>query len=471
MAEANTPVTPDEPEKADVTAQADNLTAPVTPDIGESGGAGLPPLGNSAPDVSDTPGEAASETVEKTADRDNTEPEAPADEAPAPAKGRGGRPPKTDRPDIEPTPDKPGKQKQAENIGGGASGSPAPATEEAQGGPSLAEQKRKMEQELREKYGIPRSGKAVEPWVAPEVEQVVRIPHEKLHSFKDHPFNVDKNAKYMAFVSSIRAHGVTQPAVVRPKGKDNFEIISGHRRDEGSKDAQIPYTPCIIRALNDDQAIQQMVEDNVNNREISTMELARALSMQLDSIKRQGARDAMRIEEVTDKTDENINKRSNEIIAERNGMSVTNVKRYISLNNLIPAMQEFAEGKVVDKNVKLKLDFTTAVLLSNLTPKNQEYLAMAIDSMQTTPSGAQAKRMRELEKEGVLNGDTISGIMTEEKREERQVIFNTQELGKYFGPEKSPKEMKDTILKLLDEYAEKNPLEKVAPTKSKEAEK
>ena len=167
------------------------------------------------------------------------------------------------------------------------------------------------------------------------MEQVVRIPHEKLHSFKDHPFNVEKNAKYMAFVSSIRAHGVTQPAVVRPKGKDSFEIISGHRRDEGSKDAQIPYTPCIIRALNDDQAIQQMVEDNVNNREISTMELARALSMQLDSIKRQGARDAMRIEEVTDKTDENINKRSNEIIAERNGMSVTNVKRYISLNNLI----------------------------------------------------------------------------------------------------------------------------------------
>jgi ParB/RepB/Spo0J family partition protein len=104
---------------------------------------------------------------------------------------------------------------------------------------------------------------------------------------------VEKNPKYLAFVASIRAHGVTQPAIVRPDGKDGYEIISGHRRDEGSKDAEIPFTPCIVRALNDEQAIQQMVEDNVNNREIGIMELARALNMQLNSIKRQGARAAL----------------------------------------------------------------------------------------------------------------------------------------------------------------------------------
>ena len=148
-------------------------------------------------------------------------------------------------------------------------------------GPSREEQKAKLEQELRKKYGIPKTDKPVEPFVIPEVEQTVRIPHEQLHAFKNHPFNVEKNAKFMAFVSSIRAQGVTQPAIVRPDDKGGYEIISGHRRDAGSIEAGIPYTPCIIRALTDEQAIQQMVEDNVNNREVSTMELAKALKMQL----------------------------------------------------------------------------------------------------------------------------------------------------------------------------------------------
>lgn len=127
--------------------------------------------------------------------------------------------------------------------------------------PELAERKRKLEKELREKYGIPKSDTPAKPWVAPEEEKVVRIPHEKLHPFKGHTFNVEKNAKFMAFVASIRAHGVTQPVIVRPDGKDTYEIISGHRRDQGGIEAGIPYSPCIVRALNDEQAIQQMVED------------------------------------------------------------------------------------------------------------------------------------------------------------------------------------------------------------------
>jgi ParB-like chromosome segregation protein Spo0J len=203
----------------------------------------MPPV-SPTPDIADVPDKAEKKAVEQ----DKAGPEAPGDEAPTPAKGRG-RQSRADRPEQEPKPDKPGKQKQAENIGGAS----APNKEEAQNGHSLAEQKRKLEQELREKYGIPKSSKPVEKWVAPEEEKVVRIPHEKIRPFKDHPFNVEKNAKYLAFVSSIRAHGVTQPAVVRPSGKGDFyEMISGHRRDEGSKDAGIPYTPVIIRALNDE---------------------------------------------------------------------------------------------------------------------------------------------------------------------------------------------------------------------------
>lgn len=315
-------------------------------------------------------------------------------------------------------------------------------------GPTLEERKQKLEKELREKYGIPKTDKPIEPWIAPEVEQVVRLPHEKLHSFKDHPFNVEKDAKFMAFVASIRAHGVTQPAIVRPDGKDGYEIISGHRRDLGSIEAEIPYTPCIIRALNDEQAIQQMVEDNVNNRDIGTMELAKALKMQLEAIKHQGARQALEGQDFTS----DIDKRSNEIVAERNGMSVKQVQRHIALTRLVPSLQQMVDGKAVEGNKALKIAFTPAVEISYIKPKNQEYIAIAIEGQQSTPSLAQAQRMRKLEQEGMLKADVIDGIMLEEKKEVDKVIISSQELAQYFGKDKTPRDMKDQILKLLDEW-------------------
>ena len=334
-------------------------------------------------------------------------------------------------------------------------------------GPSREEQKAKLEQELRKKYGIPKTDKPVEPFVIPEVEQTVRIPHEQLHAFKNHPFNVEKNAKFMAFVSSIRAQGVTQPAIVRPDDKGGYEIISGHRRDAGSIEAGIPYTPCIIRALTDEQAIQQMVEDNVNNREVSTMELAKALKMQLEAIKHQGAREALEGQNFS--TD--VDKRSNEVIAERNGMSVKQVQRHIALTRLIPPLQDMVDGKVIGADGKpLKIAFTPAVELSYIKPKNQKYIAVAIDGQQSTPSLSQAQRLRKLDNENMLNGDVIDGIMLEEKKEVDKVIISGMELEKYFGKEKTPQEMKDQIIKLLDDWKGKQkeqakPEKKAAPEK------
>lgn len=318
--------------------------------------------------------------------------------------------------------------------------------------PELAERKRKLEKELREKYGIPKTDALAEPWVAPEEEKVVRIPHEKLHAFKGHTFNVEKNAKFMAFVASIRAHGVTQPVIVRPDG-DNYEIISGHRRDQGGIEAGIPYSPCIVRALNDEQAIQQMVEDNVNNRDISTMELARSLKVQLDSIKRQGAREALADKNLAADADEKIGKRSNEIIAERNGMSIKQVQRHIALTKLTPALQEYVDGKLgADKKKTIQLAFIPAVELSYIKPEHQNYIAVAIEGQQSTPSLSQAKRLRELDKKGLLNPDVIDGILMEEKKEADKVILSSQELSEYFGKDKTPREMKDTIMKLLGEW-------------------
>lgn len=334
---------------------------------------------------------------------------------------------------------------------------------------NLKERKAKLEKELREKFHIPKSEKAVEPWTAPEVEQVVRIPHNELHSFKDHPFNVEKNTKYMAFTASIRAHGVTQPAIVRPRPAGGYEIVSGHRRDEGSKDAGIPYTPCIIRALNDDQAIQQMVEDNVNNREIGTMELARALKKQLESLKHQGAQEALQGDNIASADD--VGKRSNQIVAERNGMSVKQVQRHIALTNLSPALQEMVDGKRLGNDKTLKIAFTPAVELSYIKDaKLQEYIAVAIEGQQSTPSLSQAQRMRELAQKNILNPDMIDGIMLEEKKEVDKVIISSQELSQYFGKDKTPREMKDTILHLLDEWKDKQK-DIVKPNKKNELEK
>ena len=328
----------------------------------------------------------------------------------------------------------------------------------------LEAKKQKLEQEIREKYGIPKSDKPTVPFVIPETEQVVRIPHEQLVPFKDHPFHVEKNAKFLAFVASIRAQGVTQPAIVRPNDEGKYEIVSGHRRDAGSIEAGIPYTPCIVRSLTDDQAVQQMVEDNVNNREVTTMELAYALKMQLDSIKHQGARDALDGQDLT----ADIDKRSNAIIAERNGMSVKQVQRYINLTRLVKPLQDMVEGKKVVDGKPMKISFTPAVELSAIRPKMQEYIAVAIEAQQAAPSLSQAQRMRKLDADGHLNNDTIDGIMLEEKKEvDDKVIINGAELEKYFGKEKTPQEMKEQIIKLLADWSgqQKDTPKKEAPEK------
>ena len=144
-------------------------------------------------------------------------------------------------------------------------------------------------------------------------------------------------------------------------------------------------------------------------------------------------------------------------------MGAKTVQRYIALNNLVPELMKLMDDK--------KVPFMTGFEMSYIKPKNQQYIAMTIEAQESAPTLAQAQRMRELDSKGVLNGDGIDGIMLEEKREDIKVIISGQELGKYFGAEKSPKEMKDTILKLLDEYKEKNPLEVDKPVKKKEQEK
>lgn len=272
-------------------------------------------------------------------------------------------------------------------------------------------------------------------------EQIVYIKLSELHAFKNHPFQVRNDEEMKAMVSSVRDKGVTQPAIVRPREDGGYEIVSGHRRQKASELAGFTDMPCIVRDLTDEQAITQMVEDNTNQREnILPSERAKALKMQLEAIKHQGAKEA-----TSGQLDpKDAGKRSNEVVAERNKMTVKQVQRYIKLNDLVPEL-----SKMMDEG---KIKFTPAVELAYIKPKNQKYIAVAIDSEVAAPSLSQAQRMRELDQKGVLNGDVIDGIMMEDKKEVDKVILTGAELSKYFGKETTPREMKDQIIKLLDDW-------------------
>ena len=272
-------------------------------------------------------------------------------------------------------------------------------------------------------------------------EQIVYLKLSDLHAFKNHLFQVRNDEEMRAMVSSVKDKGVTQPAIVRPREDGGYEIVSGHRRQKASELAGYADMPCIIRNLTDEQAITQMVEDNTNQREnILPSERAKALKMQLEDIKHQGAKNF-----TSGQIDpKDAGKRSNEIVAERNKMTVKQVQRYIKLNDLVPDLQKMMDGGQVK--------FTPAVELSYIKPKNQQYIAVAIESQQSSPSLSQAQRMRELDQKGVLNGDVIDGIMMEDKKEVDKVILTGAELGKYFGKETTPREMKDQIIKLLDDW-------------------
>lgn len=347
---------------------------------------------------------------------------------------RRGRPPKADKEKTA----SPG-QKEAPSKKGKAAQKPAPTKK-----PEKASKAPKPAKATPEVKAPVQAETPAAPAEAPrpgKEEQIVYIKLSELHAFKNHPFQVRNDEEMKAMVSSVRDKGVTQPAIVRPREDGGYEIVSGHRRQKASELAGFVDMPCIVRDLTDEQAITQMVEDNTNQREnILPSERAKALKMQLEAIKHQGAKEA-----TSGQLDpKDAGRRSNEIVAERNKMTVKQVQRYIKLNDLVPDLQ-----KMMDAG---QIKFTPAVELAYIKSKNQRYIAVAIEGQQSAPSLSQAQRMRELDQKGVLNGDVIDGIMMEDKKEVDKVILTGAELGKYFGKETTPREMKDQIIKLLDDW-------------------
>ena len=289
-----------------------------------------------------------------------------------------------------------------------------------------------------------------------EKEEIVYLDLSDLHPFKDHPFGVRDDAEMKSLVESVRNGGVNQPALVRPREGGGYEIIAGHRRQLASQLAGYRNMPCIVRNMTDDEAILAMTDDNLRHRErILPTEKAQSLKMQVEAIKHQGSRPG--------EEDKDAGKRSTQVVGDRNGMNYKQVQRYIRLTELVTDLQKMVDEK--------KLAFTPAVEISFIRPKNQRYIAVSIEGQQSSPSLSQAQKMRELDKDGKLNGDVIDGILSQEKKEVDKVIINSAELEKYFGKDKSPREMKDMIISLLDDWKAKQPPELGKPEKKTDLEK
>ena len=268
-------------------------------------------------------------------------------------------------------------------------------------------------------------------------ERVQEIPLDQLKPFRNHPFKVRDDQRMLDTVDSIREYGVLVPAIARPDPEGGYELISGHRRKRGCEMAGLQTMPVIIRDLDDDAAVLVMVDSNIQREELLPSERAFAYKMKLEALKHQGARS-----DLTSVPDFQ-GKRSTEIVADGTGESYKQVQRYIRLTELIPELLDMVDER--------KLAFNPAVEVSYLRRDEQRMLLEAMDAEQTTPSLSQAQRLKKFSQEGRLTEEAMSAIMSEEKKSDMdKVTLRSDTLHKYFPKSYTPKQMEQTIIRLLD---------------------
>mgnify|MGYP002559870106 CR=1 FL=1 len=269
-------------------------------------------------------------------------------------------------------------------------------------------------------------------------ERVQEIPLDQLKPFRNHPFKVRDDQRMLDTVDSIREYGVLVPAIARPDPEGGYELISGHRRKRGCEMAGLQTMPVIIRDLDDDAAVLVMVDSNIQREELLPSERAFAYKMKLEALKHQGAR--------TDRTSGQVvqkSKLSVEIVAEQAGENYKQVQRYIRLTELISELLDMVDER--------KLAFNPAVEVSYLKQDEQRMLLEAMDAEQTTPSLSQAQRLKKFSQEGKLTEEAMSAIMSEEKKSDMdKVTLRSDTLRRYFPKSYTPKQMEQTIIKLLD---------------------
>ena len=270
-------------------------------------------------------------------------------------------------------------------------------------------------------------------------ESIQDIPIGEITDFPNHPFQVKMDESMMDMAESVKQYGVLVPALVREKAGGGYEMIAGHRRKMASELAGKKEMPCIIRNVTEDEAVLIMVDSNLQREEILPSEKAFAYKMKLEALKRQGKR--------TDLTSVPVGPRlrSNQELAQKSEDSVTQIKRYIRLTELIPPILDLVDnGKVAMR---------PAVELSYLPKDQQETLYDVMQSEDCTPSHAQAIKLRKFSESGKLGEDVILSILSEEKPNQvEQFKIPKKRIDKYFSPGTSMKQMEDTIVKALELY-------------------
>lgn len=275
-------------------------------------------------------------------------------------------------------------------------------------------------------------------------ERVQEIPIDQLKPFRNHPFKVRDDQRMLDTVDSIREYGVLVPAIARPDPEGGYELISGHRRKRGCEMAGLQTMPVIIRDLDDDAAVLVMVDSNIQREELLPSERAFAYRMKLEAIERVKGRPKKVGQVVPDFQ----GKRSTEIVADGTGESYKQVQRYIRLTELIPELLDMVDER--------KLAFNPAVEVSYLKRDEQRMLLEAMDAEQTTPSLSQAQRLKKFSQEGRLTEEAMSAIMSEEKKGDMdKVTLRSDTLRRYFPKSYTPKQMEQTIIRLLDVWKQR----------------
>ena len=273
-------------------------------------------------------------------------------------------------------------------------------------------------------------------------EQVQQIPIGELFPFKNHPFKVLDDESMQRTVESVEQYGVLSPLIARPRPEGGYEIISGHRRQHAAQLAGLDTLPVIVRNMDDDAAVLLMVDSNLQRENILPSERAFAYKMKLKALKNQGARSDLTSPQVAAKF------RSDDAVAKDQGISGDTVRRYIRLTNLIPELLDMVDEK--------KISFNPAVELSYLDESQQRDFLEAMNDTQNAPSLSQAQRLKKLAQEGHFSYDVAFAVMGEEKKDELdKVVIKNDTLRKYFPRSFTPKQMEDTIIKLLEQWQRK----------------
>ena len=274
-------------------------------------------------------------------------------------------------------------------------------------------------------------------------EQVQQIPIGELFPFKNHPFKVLDDESMQRTVESVEQYGVLSPLIARPRPEGGYEIISGHRRQHAAQLAGLDTLPVIVRQMDDDAAVLLMVDSNLQRENILPSERAFAYKMKLEAIKNQGARSDLTSGQIVQKS-----KLSIERVAEDAGEGYKTVQRFIRLTNLIPELLDMVDEK--------KIAFNPAVELSYLDESQQRDFLEAMNDTQNAPSLSQAQRLKKLAQDGHFSYDVAFAVMGEEKKDELdKVVIKNDTLRKYFPRSYTPKQMEDTIIKLLDQWQRK----------------